>query len=103
MKLKRMSKIFDADKLKTINDELTRWIGQQGHDSCWFYPEIFNRLCEILNIPVPERNLPPEEEFENGCHRYRKEIYDAPKRSTGNNSDLSTQGTGRAGFEDESW
>ena len=55
---------------------LKDWVGKQGHDRCWYYPEIFNRLCDILGVKASDhRNLPPRAEFEQGCRRYQNEEY----------------------------
>jgi hypothetical protein len=54
---------------------LTEWAEKQGHDRCWYYPDILNRLCEILGIPVFPQPLPPRAEFEAGCCRYQNEQY----------------------------
>lgn len=55
---------------------LQNWVDRQGHDRCWYYPEIFRELSEILGVQTtvtPE--LPPRAEFEQGCTRYQDEEY----------------------------
>lgn len=50
-------------------------MGKQGHDSCWFYPDIFRQIALIVEAEIKTQNLPPLEEFKVGCCRYQKEIY----------------------------
>ena len=47
-----------------------------NHDSCWYYPELFDELCGLYNIPKPKRPTITEDEFRAGCDKYRKELYD---------------------------
>lgn len=47
------------DLIKTIMQE---WVDKQGHDQCWYYPEIFGELVEILDIKTSkEPSLPSRE------------------------------------------
>ena len=55
---------------------IQEWIDKQGHDRCWYYPDLFRRLAEIFEVrPSREPNLPPLEDFEKGCKRYQNEEY----------------------------
>lgn len=55
---------------------LQEWTDKQGHDRCWWFPELFAKLAEIYGVtPSKEPCLPPEEEFEGGCTKFRKEEY----------------------------
>lgn len=54
---------------------LLDYIHKQGHDACWYYPDIFNELCIIFDIPIPKRILPPRAEFKFGCEKFRDEMY----------------------------
>ncbi|MDZ4256092.1 MAG: hypothetical protein U1C71_00650 [archaeon] len=61
------------DQAKRIIQE---WVDQQGHERCWYYPELFNQLMEVFDIrSTKEKKLPPLEEFKEGCRRYQKEEY----------------------------
>lgn len=56
---------------------LQEWIDQQGHERCWYYPDLFNRLIKVYGIETTkEPNLPPRCEFEEGCRRYQEEEYE---------------------------
>jgi hypothetical protein len=58
---------------------LQEWVDQQGHNRCWYYPDLFRRLCDLYGIkPTVEPHLPPEEEFKAGCDKYRGEEYSKP-------------------------
>lgn len=67
---------------KTVNLEaqarsiLQEWTDKQRHDRCWYYPDLFGRLCDLYEIqPKIEPHLPSEEEFKEGCEKYRREEY----------------------------
>ncbi len=63
-------------KLEEAKKALQEWVDKQGHERCWYYPEIFNRLCEILDVkPTTLPCLPVRHEFESGCIRYQREQY----------------------------
>ncbi|MBS3169560.1 hypothetical protein J4210_03670 [Candidatus Woesearchaeota archaeon] len=56
---------------------LQEWLDQQGHDRCWYYPDLFRKLVGIYEIvPALEPELPPLEEFKKGCERYQREEYE---------------------------
>lgn len=55
---------------------IQEWLDKQGHDKCWYYPEIFQQLAEIFNIKQNvDSTLPHLEEFKEGCRRYQCEQY----------------------------
>ena len=62
--------ILNKFKLLQVEEAVRLWINKQGHDSCWYYPEIFKNICKILNIDEVEQNLPERCEFEKGCEKY---------------------------------
>lgn len=67
-----MSQINEAKQL------LQSWVDQQGHNRCWYYPEIFTKLAALFDIKMTvEPSLPPREEFEAGCRRYQEEEFGA--------------------------
>jgi hypothetical protein len=66
----KCSKCFEVEAV------LNEWIGKQGHDRCWYYPDLFLKLVEIAGVqPHEEVRLPPRDEFETGCGRYQDEQY----------------------------
>lgn len=55
---------------------LQDWTDKQSHDRCWYYPDIFMALCQLLDVkPSKEPELPPRSEFEKGCCKYQDEEY----------------------------
>ena len=73
---KYISSLDAVEKLNKIKREVEEWVNKQGHDRCWFYPEIFIRIKNILEIrDCPNPSLPPLEEFEKGCKRYQLEEF----------------------------
>ncbi len=71
---------FKMNSLEKKCDEAKRlieeWVNKQGHDSCWYYPEIFRQLAELFKVKYTDQNLPPRKEFKKGCERYEQELYD---------------------------
>jgi len=64
------------DKVVQASALLTEWAHKQHHDRCWYYPDVFDQLCDLLGVQRPERPaLPPRCEFEQGCSRYQNEQY----------------------------
>ncbi len=52
------------------------WVDQQGHNRCWYYPELFRQLVDVFEIqPSKDPCLPSLSEFKEGCERYQKEEY----------------------------
>jgi hypothetical protein len=55
---------------------IQKWVDKQGHDRCWYYPELFRELMNIFDIENSNQpSLPPLEEFKKGCEKYQKEEY----------------------------
>lgn len=72
------------NKQEEVKGLLRSWIDKQGHDRCWYYPEIFMKLCEALEIkPTVLPCLPSLEEFKQGCERYQNEQFDSNQRPMG--------------------
>lgn len=61
-----------CEKAKSIIQE---WSEKQGHDRCWYYPDLFNQLVELFGMELKSGCLPPRAEFESGCRRYQDEEY----------------------------
>ena len=52
------------------------WVDKQGHDRCWYYPELFRKLIKIFEIiPSKDPSLPSLEDFKKGCEKYQAEEY----------------------------
>ncbi len=66
----------DTEKLAAIERIVQEWTDKQGHDRCWYYPELYRRIADVLGIEqkLPP-SLPPRTEFEHGCRRYQDEEY----------------------------
>lgn len=70
----------DIERLIVENGKIHRllqdWLDKQGHDRCWYYPEIFTELAQALNLRgVKPPQLPSLAEFKAGCERYQREQY----------------------------
>jgi len=66
---------IEASEVRQI---VQSWLDKQGHDRCWYYPEIFTELARALNLRgVKPPQLPSLAEFKAGCERYQREQYSA--------------------------
>ena len=68
----------DTERIKLVKEEVEGWAGQQGHNQCRYYPEIFRKIAEIVDAEIDcEKSLPPIHEFlgRPGCRRYAMEIF----------------------------
>lgn len=70
----------DNEQINQIKTLIKEWLQKHGHDKCWYYPDIFCRIAEIVGVEITEEqlSLPPEDEFEENCHIYRKKLYHPP-------------------------
>lgn len=67
-----MCEVCDLTKQK-----LLEWTRKQGHDVCWYYPEIFQAICLLHGIMISPC-LPKREHFRIGCKIYETEIFENP-------------------------
>ena len=68
------------EKYSQAREVLQRWVDNQSHDRCWYYPDLFRELAAILEVsPTKEPSLPPLEEFKEGCRRYQQEEFELEK------------------------
>lgn len=59
------------------------WLDKQGHDRCWYYPDIFRELADLFGLkPTVDPQLPSAEAFQSGCQRYQLEQYGKAAAST---------------------
>ena len=76
--LHSMSVIHNLQKLDRIETLVQSWLDKQGHDRCWYYPEIFREIAIILNLKqAMPSSLPSRCDFIEGCSRYQDEEYGA--------------------------
>jgi outer membrane protein assembly factor BamE (lipoprotein component of BamABCDE complex) len=61
--------------IEQVKQILEEWISQQGHNQCWYYPELFRRLCTLLDVKFVEPNLPNRRQFEIGCLKFQNEVF----------------------------
>ncbi len=55
---------------------IQEWVDKQGHERCWYYPDLFRRLAILFGVEASqEPALPPLEEFKEGCRRYQREEF----------------------------
>ena len=68
-----------CDKCDKAEAIIKEWSGKQGHDRCWYYPDLFRQLAEVFKMDLLPGTLPPRQEFESGCKKYQCEEYDNAK------------------------
>ena len=62
-----------CERAKTIIQE---WVDKQGHERCWYYPEMFRELANLFEVEAKNApSLPPLAEFKRGCERYQQEEF----------------------------
>lgn len=54
---------------------LRAWVEHHRHDRCWYYPDIFRRLCRSLGVDAEPGERCSRDEFEAGCHRFTDEEF----------------------------
>lgn len=70
----------DNEKIIRAKQILQEWVNQQGHERCWYYPDVFNKLSTLFDIRMTKTpSLPPLKEFEEGCRKYQMEEYKLTK------------------------
>lgn len=71
-------RVIDAliQQRSAVRVALKEWSEQSGHDACWYYPELFQRLAVLLQVEVPLA-LPEisSDEFARGCAKFRRQFY----------------------------
>lgn len=64
------------EKLSKIKQIVLLWDSKEGHDRCWYYPELFKEIAQVLEIELNKSpQLPTLEEFKEGCCKYQKEQF----------------------------
>lgn len=67
----------DAEKLQQIQQVILEWDNKQGHDRCWYYPDLFQRIAAIVGVQLTHTpQLPTRAEFEEGCRRYQRHEFE---------------------------
>lgn len=55
---------------------LQDWLDKQGHERCWYYPDLFEALAKLHGVTMKESpSLPARAEFEAGCKKYQEEEF----------------------------
>ena len=63
-------------KYNNAKQIVQEWADMQGHDRCWWHPDLFKRLAKVFDIePSRDPELPPLKEFKKGCEQYQQEQY----------------------------
>ena len=74
--MSRIQREYFRMRYYAAQEIVKEWVDQQGHDRCWYYPDLFRKLQRVLNVyPTREPFLPPLEEFKHGCEHYQQEEY----------------------------
>jgi hypothetical protein len=64
------------DKLEEIKALVEEWNNKKGHDRCWYYPELFEKIAKIVGVELKQSpELPTLDEFRAGCEKYQVEQF----------------------------
>lgn len=63
------------DTLENVKEIVQEFVNKQGHNRCWYYPDLFNKLANELGIETKAPELPTRHEFELGCLKYQNEQF----------------------------
>lgn len=69
-----------CDRCEMARSLLENWANKQGHERCWWHPDILTALANALDVKIPPPILPLQAEFSKGCDIYKAEQYE--KRSS---------------------
>ena len=65
-----------AGQVLAVKGAIEEWASKQGHDRCWYYPDIFMRIAQIVEAKIDfPKGLPPRPEFRKGCERFEDGEY----------------------------
>lgn len=71
----------EKDIAHSVRLIIENWAAQQGHNRCWYYPDVFKEIATLVGAKIDyPPGLPDREEFEEGCCKYQEEQY-GPKTS----------------------
>lgn len=57
--------------VQAVREKIEEWAAKQGHQRCWYHPEIFQQIAGMVGAKVEyPKNLPPVAEFRKGCEQY---------------------------------
>lgn len=66
----------DHERVMKARHIIQEWLDKQGHERCWYYPDLFTELAHVLDVKMTkEPKLPSLTEFKHGCERYQKEEF----------------------------
>ena len=69
----------DTEKLTQIRSVVQEWANKQGHDRCWYYPDLFRQIAAILELELPKTPvLPPRVEAVSSGHE--RVVVGTPRR-----------------------
>lgn len=65
-----------CQQCETAKSIIQEWVDQQGHNRCWYYPDLFKKLATLFKVEMSvDPSLPPRDEFELGCKKYQDEEF----------------------------
>ncbi len=68
--------------MERVYDIVQGYVDRQGHDRCWYLPELFDALAKELDISARHpAELPSIEEFCRGCAKYQATQYPTKSNS----------------------
>lgn len=69
-------RLLVRDPIAILRRITQAWLDKQGHDRCWYYPDLFREIAKTLGLkPSKLPALPSLPQFQEGCRRYQREEY----------------------------
>jgi hypothetical protein len=65
----------DSDKLEQIRQVILEWDGKKGHDRCWYYHDLFNKIANIAGVQLKPSPGVTREEFRQGCAFFEEQEF----------------------------
>lgn len=64
------------EKLLEVKNVIREWDEKRGHERCWYFPELFKKIADIVGVELMNGPyVPTPEQAARGCERYWKEQF----------------------------
>ncbi len=61
--------------IRRVREILNDWQTKAGHDACWFYPEVFRELCNVVGLEYIEPSKVDRSDFRAHCQKFEEHLY----------------------------
>lgn len=68
--------MHDCPRCTEARRLLDQVLNAQGHDQCWWHPELVQRLAQLFEVRHScTLRLPPIDEFHRECRKFARTLY----------------------------